>query len=117
MYASATTTCTRPTSGGWPKAGVRHEASWTSPASPSWWSRSGPLDLAVRRGFQEDRYEAAAVAELWLVDTAADSVLVYRRSAAEAPGFDVALELARDDRLTSPLLPGFAMAVRDVFAP
>jgi len=56
------------------------------------------------------------VAELWLVDTASSSVLVYRRSAPPAPTFDVALELAGDDRLTATLLPHFSLPVEAVFA-
>ncbi|MEX0659301.1 MAG: hypothetical protein WD080_09215, partial [Egibacteraceae bacterium] len=59
-------------------------------------------------------YEAAGAAELWLVDTAADSVIIFRRS-QEATGFDVALELSGDDELSSPLLPGFTVPVRRVF--
>ena len=50
------------------------------------------------------------------VDTAADEVLVFRRSRAGAPAFDVALELTRDDALTSPLLLGFAVPVATIFA-
>jgi Uma2 family endonuclease len=52
----------------------------------------------------------------WLVDTAADVVLVFRRSAPGAPDFDVSEELDTDATLTSPLLPGFALPVAEVFA-
>jgi len=75
--------------------------------SPSTWR----FDIGSKRL----RYEQAGVAELWLVDTAAPSVLVYRRSVPEAPGFDVALELETGDRLTSPLLDGFAFDLDDFF--
>jgi len=74
--------------------------------SPSTWR----YDVGVKKA----RYEAAGVAELWLVDTAAHSVLVYRRSAPGAATFDVALELAGTDVLASPLLLGFALAVEAV---
>ena len=40
--------------------------------SPSTWR----FDIGVKRA----TYEAAGVAELWLVDTAAETVIVYRRS-------------------------------------
>jgi len=63
------------------------------------------------------RYAQYGLPELWLVDTAADEIIVYRRSAPEAPAFDVSLELARGDTLTSPLLPGFALALDELFAP
>jgi Uma2 family endonuclease len=67
-------------------------------------------------GAKMSGYERAGLPELWLVDTAADAVLVFRRSAVDAPSFDVALELELDDTLTSPLLPGFALALGAVFA-
>ena len=63
------------------------------------------------------RYEQYGLPELWLVDTAADVVLVYRRSAPPPPTFDVCLELARGDALTSPLLPGFSLALDELFGP
>ena len=75
--------------------------------SPSTWR----FDIGVKRL----RYEEAGVAELWLVDTSAASVLVYRRSVPEAPGFDVALELEVGDRLASPLLDGFALDLEPFF--
>lgn len=61
-------------------------------------------------------YEAAGLPELWLVDDAADTVLVYRRSAEGSRTFDVALELGHDEELTSPRLPGFALALDELFA-
>ncbi|MEA2219900.1 MAG: hypothetical protein QOJ35_2526, partial [Solirubrobacteraceae bacterium] len=67
-------------------------------------------------GVKKTNYERHGVRELWLVDTAADVVLVFRRSAPDAPSFDVSLELTAADALTSPLLPGFALAVGEVFA-
>ena len=62
------------------------------------------------------RYEPYGLPELWLVDTAADEIIVFRRSTPRA-GFDVSLELARGDTLTSPLLPDFALALDELFAP
>lgn len=66
-------------------------------------------------GAKKAGYERAGLPELWLVDTAADVVLVFRRSTPDAPAFDLALELTRDDELTSPLLAGLALAVDGVF--
>ena len=75
--------------------------------SPSTWHK----DL----GRKKLRYEAAGVAELWFVDTEADTVLVFRRSSPDCAAFDVDMELGEGDTLTSPLLPGFALPVEDVF--
>ena len=62
-------------------------------------------------GAKKSGYERRGLPELWLVDTAADEVLVFRRSKPDAPSFDVALELTHDETLSSPLLPGFAVAL------
>jgi Uma2 family endonuclease len=67
-------------------------------------------------GAKKSAYERGGLPELWLVDTAADVVLVFRRSSATSAMFDVSLELMVDDDLTSPLLPGFAHPVRALFA-
>ncbi len=66
-------------------------------------------------GAKKSGYEREGLRELWLVDTAADEVLVFRRSSADAPSFDVALELGTGDALASPLLPGFALALSELF--
>jgi Uma2 family endonuclease len=66
-------------------------------------------------GAKKTRYEQHGLPELWLVDTAADEVIVFRRSQPKAPTFDVSLELARGDAVTSPLLPGFALALDELF--
>ena len=55
-------------------------------------------------------YERHGLRELWLADTASRTMLVYRRSRPGA-GFDVQLELAAGEDLTSPLLDGFSVAV------
>ena len=75
--------------------------------SPSTWR----YDVGVKRHV----YEQRGVRELWLVDTKACSVLAYRRSSGGATGFDVSLELERDETLSSPLLPGFALPVAVIF--
>jgi Uma2 family endonuclease len=76
--------------------------------SPSTWR----YDVGVKRSV----YEREGLRELWLIDTRAQSVLVFRRSRQEAAAFDVALELERDEQLTSPQLPGFALALDELFA-
>ncbi len=75
--------------------------------SPSTWR----YDIGVKKA----RYGQHGPPELWLVDTAADEVLVFRRSAADAPSFDVALELGAAAALGSPLLPGFSLPLGELF--
>ena len=63
------------------------------------------------------RYEQHGLPELWLVDTAADEIIIYRRSTPQSPAFDVSLQLARRRRPTSPRLPGFALPLDELFGP
>jgi Uma2 family endonuclease len=76
--------------------------------SPSTWR----YDIATKRA----TYERLGLRELWLVDTEANSVLVYRRSTLEADRFDVALELEAGEVLTTPLIPGFSLVLAELFA-
>ena len=64
-------------------------------------------------GRKKSVYEAGGLPELWLVDY--DAVLAFRRSQPGEPSFDVALELGREDTLTSPLLPGFTLELGRLF--
>jgi len=66
-------------------------------------------------GHKKTMYEAHGLNELWLVDTVGDTVLVFRRSDRGASRFDVALEPGRGETLTSPLLPGFELALDELF--
>lgn len=75
--------------------------------SPSTWR----YDIGAKKA----GYERSGLPELWLVDTAAEVVLAFRRSAPGASVFDVALELERGARLESALLPGFALPVGELF--
>jgi len=77
--------------------------------SPSTWR----YDIGVKK----TRYEQYGLPELWLVDTVADEVFVFRRSSPRATEFDVSLQLARGEALTSPQLPGFSLALDDLFGP
>jgi len=75
--------------------------------SPSTWR----FDIGAKRA----GYERHGLPELWLCDTAAETLLVFRRSRRDGPSFDVALELGREQRLESPLLPGFALELAELF--
>ena len=66
-------------------------------------------------GAKKSGYERNGLPELWLVDTSADEIIVFRRSSPKAASFDVALELGHGDALTSPLLPGFTLALASLF--
>jgi len=61
-------------------------------------------------------YERAGLAELWLVDTVSRTVIVCRRSDSAVGTFDMLLEIAEGEQLTSPQLPGFALDVASLFA-
>ncbi len=67
-------------------------------------------------GVKKRTYEERGLPELWLVDTRAQAVRMFRRSAPDAAVFDVVLELERDETLTSPQLPGFSLALGELFA-
>ncbi|MEO8378628.1 MAG: Uma2 family endonuclease [Acidobacteriota bacterium] len=56
-----------------------------------------------------DRYERAGVPEYWIVDPDDDVVEVYRQSAGRFVRADIG------DTLSSPLLPGFVLSVRELF--
>lgn len=75
--------------------------------SPSTWR----FDIGAKKRV----YEAGGLPELWLVDELADQVFVFRRSKPRGDHFDVALELGRGDTLSSPLLPGFALTLDELF--
>jgi Uma2 family endonuclease len=73
--------------------------------SPSTWR----FDIGAKKA----AYEREGLRELWLVDTDAKVVLVFRRSAPDVRAFDVALELS--DTLTSPQLDGFELPLAELF--
>ncbi len=75
--------------------------------SPSTWR----YDIGIKR----NRWEAAGLAELWLVDTEADAITLLRRSSPSSSSFDVSLEIGRGDTLTSPLIPGFSLDITTLF--
>lgn len=75
--------------------------------SPSTWR----YDIGAKKA----AYERNGLRELWLVDTAASEVLIFRRSTPEASEFDVALELESGDTLSSPQLEGFELPLDELF--
>lgn len=76
--------------------------------SPSTWR----YDVGAKKA----AYERHGLPELWLVDTVARTVLVFRRSNPRVAGFDVALELEDGETVVSPQLPSFGVEVGEVFA-
>ena len=102
----------------------------------SWYAASNPVDvhaqppypvpdlaIEVRSpstwrydiGAKKAAYERHGLPELWLVDTPAEQVLVFRRSRSRAGRFDLALELGGGEALASPQLPGFEVALSNLF--
>ena len=85
----------------------------------------GPPDLAVEvlskgtknekrdRKLKPARYAFWGVREYWLVDRFARVVQIYRPN---GPTYQLAATLAAADMLTSPILPGFACSVAELFA-
>ena len=64
------------------------------------------------------RYSRYGVEEYWLIDPRVQRVEVYRRpatSARRSPPLRRVAILGRDETLTSPLLPGFALPVAQLF--
>lgn len=63
-------------------------------------------------------YERAGVTEYWLVDPELERIALHRRHARPPDAFVAVAPLgaAGGDVLTTPLLPGFSLPARDVFA-
>jgi len=62
-----------------------------------------------------DVLQQVGVQELWLVDTPASTVIVYRRTTPESSGFDDDAEFGPGTTLVSPLLDGFELTVDELF--
>jgi Uma2 family endonuclease len=56
-------------------------------------------------------YRDAGTRELWLVDTPASTVLIYR-----SVSFGESTEVGSGEQLSSPLLPGFALPIDELLA-
>ena len=50
------------------------------------------------------------------MDTRSSTVIVHRRAERGAPAFDDPFEIGPDDVLCSPMLPGFELPARAVYA-
>lgn len=68
------------------------------------------IDEVVKR----KRYEHFGVKEYWIIDPVLDTIKIYRR---EDAGFTRVAELSVETggRIETPLLPGFAIEVADIF--
>ena len=69
-------------------------------------------DIRVKRRLCEEH----PMGEVWLIDHIAPVVFVYRRSGRKARHFDVEVELGMDDSLSSPAMPGLAIAVGELLS-
>ena len=74
-----------------------------------------PSNLRHDEVRKRDLYDRGGAAEYWIVDPEADTVKVYRRE-GEAFARPLLLAAASGDRLTSPLLPGLALSLVELFA-
>jgi Uma2 family endonuclease len=77
------------------------------------------LSRGTRRrdaGVKRRLYERSGVREYWLVDPDDAAVAIYRRTAAERLTAADQLSRDRQDRLTSPLLSGFELALMELFS-
>jgi Uma2 family endonuclease len=66
-------------------------------------------------GAKKRVYEAGGLPELWLVDTVAERIFVFRRSKPRVAHFDIAVDIGRGDTLSSPALRGFALSLDELF--
>ena len=65
-------------------------------------------DLSAKRKL----YANYAIAEYWIVDSENQSVLVFR---LHEQSLDEVATLTGDEKLSSPMLPGFQLKVKDIF--
>lgn len=71
-----------------------------------------PATAANDRGPKLKAYARHGVPECWIVDPDQRTIGVYRKSPA---GYQLALTLTHDQKLSSPLLPGFELPLQDIF--
>jgi Uma2 family endonuclease len=75
-----------------------------------------PGTKGTDQGAKLELYDRSGVREYWLVDPANDTVTVHRRSAAGGLLRSGNQTLAKADAVTSPLLPGWTVALATLFA-
>jgi Uma2 family endonuclease len=75
-----------------------------------------PSTSAIDEGVKRRLYERQGVAEYWLVDPFVDAVRIFRRGTGRK--LVLAADLSAEDGgvLTTPLLPGLAIALAEIFA-
>ncbi len=66
------------------------------------------------RDLKRKLYAREGVEEYWIVDWRARQIAIYRRA---GDTLEQTLILTDSDEITSPLLPGFAFPVRDLWEP
>lgn len=74
----------------------------------------GPTNERRDREAKLKLYSLHGVREYWIVDWRAKTIQIYRRHEAQ---LRLAATLTNEDRVTSPLLPGFACPVADLWEP
>jgi len=74
----------------------------------------GPANATRDREIKLDVYSRYGVREYWIVSWEDRSVQVFRR---DDQRLQLAVTLTIEDLLTSPMLPGFALPLRRLFAP
>lgn len=70
------------------------------------------VDTRIKR----DLYDRVGVREYWIVDPKARVLIVFRRAAEGTFPEAAHLEAENGDTLTTPLLPGFTLAMDELFA-
>lgn len=67
-------------------------------------------------GIKRRLFDEKGVREYWLVDPRAQRLTIYRRAADGSFPTVAAIDASSDETVTTELLPGFALPVRDLFA-
>ena len=73
-----------------------------------------PTTQAIDRGPKLKAYARFGIPEYWIVDPEKNAVEVYR---LKERSYQPPQVLGQDEILTSPLLPGLALALREIFEP
>jgi Uma2 family endonuclease len=71
-----------------------------------------PASATTDRGPKLKAYARFGVPEYWIVDPEQKTIEVYR---AGEQGYDLAQAFQEQEELTAPLLPGFILAVKEIF--
>ena len=74
----------------------------------------GPANELRDRRLKHDLYERRGVLEYWIADWRQHTIEIYGR---DSSGLTLSATLGDNDTLTSPLLPGFSVAVSSLWTP